>query len=118
MDGKITGQDLKAALGADLDTLLDEVARTMNQARAGKIIADSEEGVRDAAAQFRRRLYEKALALRQQQDASAFSPSAKPAAGSLAPQGPASHQLPDGQRPGGDPPDGLVEPRARKHRAR
>jgi hypothetical protein len=118
MDGKITGQDLKAALGADLDVLLEEVARTINQARAGKIIADSEEGVRDAAAEFRRQLYGKALALRQQQDASAFSPSAHPAAGPLAQQGPANDQLPDGQRPGGDPPHHLVEPPARKRRAR
>jgi hypothetical protein len=61
MDGKITGKDLKAALGAELDALLDQVAQTMHQARAGKIIADSEEGVRGAAAEFRRRLYEKAL---------------------------------------------------------
>lgn len=118
MDGKITGQDLKAAMGAELDALLEEVARTMNQARAGKIIADSEEGVRDAAAEFRRRLYEKALELRQQQDASSFSPSAPPAASPLAQQGPATDQLPDGQRPGGDSPDGLVEPRPRKRRSR
>ncbi len=118
MDGKITGQDLKAALGADLDALLEEVARAMNQARAGKIIADSEEGVRDAAAEFRRRLYEKALELRQQQEASSFSPSGPSASGPLASQGPASDQLPDDQRPGGDSPDRLVEPRARKRRAR
>jgi hypothetical protein len=118
MDGKITGQDLKAALGADLDALLEEVAKTMNQARAGRIIADSEEGLQDAAGEFRRRLFEKALELRQQQDASSFSPSGQPAPGSLASQGPAGDQLPDGQRAGGDSPDGLVEPRARKRRAR
>lgn len=118
MDAKITAQELKAELGSQLDVLLEEVARTMNQARPGKIIADSEEGVRDAAAEFRRRLYEKALELRQKQDASSFSPSADAAAGPLAPQGPASDQLPDGQRAGGDLPDGLVEPPARKRRAR
>jgi hypothetical protein len=118
MDGRITGQDLKAALGVDLDVLLEEVAKTINQARAGKIIADSEEAVRDAAAEFRRQLYSKALALRQQQDASAFSPSANPSPGSLAQQGPADDQLPDSQRSGGDPADHLVEPRARKRRVR
>jgi len=116
MDGKITGKDLKAALGAELDALLDQVAQTMHQARAGKIIADSEEGVRGAAAEFRRRLYEKALALRQQQDASAFSPSAEP--GALAQQGAAGDQLSDGQRPGGVFPHDLLEPRSRKRRAR
>jgi hypothetical protein len=74
MEEKITGKDLKEALGADLDALLEEVAKTMNQARPGRIIADSEEGVRDAAAEFRRRLYEKALELRQKRDGGAFSP--------------------------------------------
>ncbi len=115
MDGKISGTDLKAALGADLDALFEEVAQTMNQARAGKIIADSEEGVRDAAAEFRQRLFEKALELRQQQEASAFSPSAE--RGQVAQQGPADHQLPDDQRPGGDSPQGVLEPRRRKRRS-
>jgi len=116
MEDKITAAQLKAALGADLDSLLDEVAQTMNQARPGKIIADSEEGVRDATAEFRRQLYEKALALRQQQDASAFSPSGDP--GPVAQQGPPSHQLPDDQRPGGIRPDDLLESRPRQRRAR
>jgi hypothetical protein len=98
-----------------LDALLEEVAKTMNQARAGKIIADSEEGVRDAAGEFRRRLYEKALELRQKQDG-AFSPSAD--SGAVAEQGPASHQLPDDQRPGGIPQNGVLEPRRRKRRSR
>lgn len=118
MDGKITGQTLKAALGSDLDALLEEVAKTMNQARAGKIIADSEEGVRDAAAAFRRRLFEKALELRQQQDASSFSPSGQSATAALAQQGQAGNQLPDGQRPCGDSASHLVEPPARKRCAR
>jgi thiamine biosynthesis lipoprotein ApbE len=117
MEGKITGKDLKAALDADLDALLDEVAKTMNQARPGRIIADSEEGVRDAAAEFRQRLYEKALELRQKQDG-AFSPSAGSAADLLAQQGAADRQLSDGQRTGGDPADGLLEPRRRKRRSR
>jgi hypothetical protein len=117
MDAKITGKNLKDALGADIDALLDEVAKTMNAARAGKIIADSEEGVRDAAAEFRRRLYEKALALRQQQDG-AFSPSADRRADSLAQQGPADHQLSDDQRTGGDSANDLLEPRRRKRRSR
>ena len=118
MEGKITGKDLKAALGADLDALLDEVAKTMNLARAGKIIADSEEGVRDAAAEFRRRLYEKALALRQQQDASAFSPSPDFVGRSLAQQGSACDELPDGQRPDGDSPNGVLGSRRRKRGSR
>jgi hypothetical protein len=115
MEDKMTGEALKAALGVELDALLLEVAKTMNQARPGKIIADSEEGVRDAAAEFRRRLYEKALELRQKQDG-AFSPSA--GTREVAQQGAAGHQLPDGQRPSGVPQDDLLEPRPRKRRAR
>ncbi len=118
MDGKITGKDLKAALGADLDAMLDEVAKTMNQARPGRIIADSEEGVRDAAAEFRRRLFEKALALRQQQETSAFSPSAESADSSVAQQGQAQGHLPDDQRPAGDRTDGVLERRGRKRHSR
>ena len=79
MEGReaaLTGKGLKAAMGPELDALFAEVARTLNQARPGNIIADSEEGVRDAAAVFRQRLYQKALELRSKQDASAFSPSA------------------------------------------
>jgi len=117
MEDKITGKDLKAALGVDLDAFLEEVAQTMNQARPGKIIADSEEGVRDAVAAFRRHLYEKALTLRQKQDG-AFPPSTESVAGSLAQQGSAEHQLPDGQRTSGDSTDDLLEPRRRKRRPR
>ena len=116
MDDKITGQELKAALGADLDRLMDEVAKVLNEARAGRIIADSEEGVRDAAGEFRRQLYQKALQLRQQ--AGAFSPSGQCDADPVAEQGAAAHQLPDDQRPGGGSPQGVLEPRRRKRRPR
>jgi hypothetical protein len=115
MSKRITGRQLREALGSDLERLLDEVAEVLSQARPGKIIADSEEPVRDAAAVFRQRLYEKGLELRQQQ-AGAFSPSADGGSGSLAEQGPADDQLSDGQRPGGDSPDRLLAPRARRHR--
>ena len=117
MGKKITGRQLREALGADLERLLDEVAETLNQARPGKIIADSEEGVRDAAAVFRQRLYEQALELRQQQ-AGAFSPSADGGTGPLAEQGEAGHQLPDRQRSGGDLAGRLLALRARRRRSR
>jgi hypothetical protein len=112
MEGKITGKDLKAALGTDIDRLLEEVAEVMNQAQPGRIIADSEEGVHDAAGEFRQRLYQMALKLRQQQ-AGAFSPSAGDAQ-----QGAAEHDLHDDQRAGGDPPPRVLESRRRKRRAR
>jgi|TARA_B100000959_G_scaffold282947_2_gene350597 hypothetical protein len=76
-DKKITPQELKAAWAEDLDQLAEQVATAINQAQPGKIIADSEEPVRDADAEFRRRFYQKAIDLLQekrlQED---FSPSA------------------------------------------
>ena len=79
MDDKtITAQELKTTLQADLDVLFESVARAINQAQPGRIINDSEEPVRDASAEFRQRLYQKALDLLQdkhlQED---FSPSAE-----------------------------------------
>ncbi len=47
-DRKISRKELKAALSEELDRLLDEVATGMNAAGPGRIIADTEELVRDA----------------------------------------------------------------------
>lgn len=74
MDGQISKKQLKSLLGDDMDELLEEVAQAMNRARPGSIINDSEELVRMAAGEFRRRLFEKALELRGASEA--FSPSA------------------------------------------
>ncbi len=84
MDGQITKEQLQAVLNKDMDTMLEEVVGAMNRARPGSIIDDSEERVREAAGEFRRRLFEKALELRSQREA--FSPSGGPGAdgGSLA----------------------------------
>ncbi len=71
---KISRKELKAALSEDLDRLLDEVTQAMNSAQPGRIIADSEELVRDANAAFRERLYQKAMDLLQKKQV-AFSPS-------------------------------------------
>jgi hypothetical protein len=77
-DEKITSQELKTVLNADIDCLLEQVAQAINDAQPGRIINDSEELVRNANAEFRQRLYQKALDLLQdkrlQED---FSPSAK-----------------------------------------
>lgn len=79
MEGKkITTQQLKSALKEDIDMLVEQVAQAINEAQPGRIINDSEEPVRDASAEFRQRLYQKALNLLQnkqlQED---FSPSAQ-----------------------------------------
>jgi hypothetical protein len=78
-DKKITPEELKAAWAKDVDELAAKVAEAMNAAQPGNIIDDSEEPVRDANAEFRQRLYQKAVNLLQdkqlQED---FSPSEDP----------------------------------------
>jgi hypothetical protein len=78
-DKKITPEELKAAWAKDVDELAAKVAAAMNAAQPGNIIDDSEEPVRDANAEFRQRLYQKAVTLLQdkqlQED---FSPSEDP----------------------------------------
>ena len=76
MGGRISKKQLKALWAEDMETMLEEVTEAMNQARPGSIIDDSEELVRVAAGEFRRRLFEKALELRGQREA--FSPSGPP----------------------------------------
>jgi hypothetical protein len=54
MEGRrITAEELETQLQADVKVLAEEIAAAINQARAGRIIADSEERVRDAHAVFR-----------------------------------------------------------------
>ena len=86
MDGKkITADELKAALKADIDRLAEQVAGAMNSAQPGRIINDSEEPVRDASAVFRERLYQKAIDLLQEKGLQeAFSPSGGRAEGDVA----------------------------------
>jgi hypothetical protein len=76
MDGRITKEQLKEALAGDIEKLLEAAVEAVNQAKPGHIIDDSEEPVRDAAGQFRRLLFEKALELRSQGEA--FPPCGRP----------------------------------------
>ena len=78
-DRRITAEELQAQLQGDLKVLSEQIAEAINMAKAGRIIADSEEPVRDAAAVFRQKAYQRALDLLQnkalQED---FSPSQDP----------------------------------------
>ena len=94
MEGKQVGvEELKQVLAADFDRLVQEVAAAMNAAKDGRIIADTEEPVRDANAVFRERVYAQAIRLVQDQH-EAFSPSARRAPE----QGPAADDPSDGER--------------------
>jgi len=75
MQKEITAEQLKEALASDFDQLVEQVVQAVNKAQPGRIIADSEEAVRDASGEFRERLYQKALGIRQQLSEPDFSPS-------------------------------------------
>ncbi|MCP4715360.1 MAG: hypothetical protein GY868_09600 [Deltaproteobacteria bacterium] len=77
MEGKkITAKELQLAVEQEVTEMVQEVVEAMNNAKAGSIIADSEEQVRDANAKFKQKIYQKALDLLQKKQ-EAFSPSAE-----------------------------------------
>jgi hypothetical protein len=63
-------------MAADFDQLAQKMAAAMNAAQAGRIIADTEEVVRDAQSEFREQAYAQAIRLLQSKQ-EAFSPSAR-----------------------------------------
>jgi hypothetical protein len=93
---------LRKEMAGDWESLLEEVSRSVQEARPGRVIAESEEAVRDAAAQFRERLYQKAIALRVQAAGPAFSPSGGRGGKGMASQRPPAGDVLDGERAGGD----------------
>ena len=60
-DQRVTPEDLVAALEAVIKALKAKICDAVNKARIGRIIADSEEPVRDAHAVFRQQAYQKAI---------------------------------------------------------
>ena len=73
---KITAKELQLAMEQEFTEMVQEVVEAMNNAKAGSIIADSEEPVRDANAKFKQQIFQKALDLLQKKQ-EAFSPSAE-----------------------------------------
>ena len=75
-DKRITAEELQTGLRADVKVLAEQIAEAINGAKVGRIIADSEEPVRDAHAVFRRKAYQRALDLLQKKALQeGFSPS-------------------------------------------
>ena len=60
-ENRVNVEELKRAMAADFERLAEAVAAAMNAAKEGRIIADTEELVRDANATFRERTYAKAI---------------------------------------------------------
>jgi hypothetical protein len=75
-DKRVSAEEVKQAIVAEVDQLAEAVAQAMNAAHAGHIIADTEEPVHEATAVFREQVYEKAIRLLQNRQ-EAFSPSAR-----------------------------------------
>jgi hypothetical protein len=98
-DKRITAEELVVQLQGDVQVLAEKIAAAINGARLGRIIADSEELVRDAQAVFRQQAYQKALDLLGKRLAQEdFSPSAQPGRPEVAQQGQAEDVAPDRQR--------------------
>ncbi|NQU75700.1 MAG: hypothetical protein HQ546_05215 [Planctomycetes bacterium] len=77
-DQRITTAELDAALEGKYDALKQKICQAINKAKGGRIIADSEEPVRDACAVFRQQAYQKAIDLLSKRMAQEdFSPSAQ-----------------------------------------
>ncbi len=75
MEGKrVTAKQIMAEMSVDIERLAEKIADAINGAKAGAIIDQSEEPVRDAHAEFRQKTYQKALDLLEQHQ-QAFSPS-------------------------------------------
>ena len=78
-DQRITAEELLAEFQGDMKVLAEKMASAINKARLGRIIADSEEPVRDAHAVFRQQAFQKAIDLLGKRMAQEdFSPSAQP----------------------------------------
>jgi hypothetical protein len=73
---RITPEQLDAVLEQEYLALKQKICDAMNAAKAGRIIADTEEPVRDAHAAFRQQAYQKAIdLLASSVGQEAFSPS-------------------------------------------
>lgn len=71
----IDGSELKELLKKDFEHCVAEVVEAIDTAKAGSIIDDSEEPVRIATGKLRQKIFEKALQMKLDAAAAAFSPS-------------------------------------------
>ncbi len=77
-DPKLSREEFIAQMRAEMEAMLAKVADAVNDAPPGRIIAGSEEPVRDLFAEFRERAFEKALQMRLDAAEAAFPPSEGP----------------------------------------
>ena len=73
----IDAEKLRQLLKKDFEDCVDEVVEAIEAAKAGAIIDDSEEPVRMATGKLRQKIFEKALQMKVDAAAAAFSPSGR-----------------------------------------
>ena len=73
---RISAEKLKVFLHEQVDEVAERIIATMNSATPGKLIADTEEPVRQALTELSRAVYEAALQQKIDAAEAAFSPSA------------------------------------------
>lgn len=77
-EAQVSVAQLREVLAPAIEELLAKTAKAFNEARAGAIIADSEEIVRQAMAELRQKVYERGVQLMADKAAkAAFSPCAR-----------------------------------------
>ena len=77
----VSPEKLKAFLHGQVDVLAEQLMATMNAAKPGRLIADTEEQFRDVGKEFMRLAYEVAVQQKVIAAEAAFSPSAQPGDG-------------------------------------
>ena len=98
----ITKAQLRKLLEKDIDQLVEATVSAVNAAPAGHVIDGSEEAVRLASAEFRRKLFEKAIGERTKAAQAAFSPSGATKGPGVAIQGDGRRGSSDEQRDDSD----------------
>ena len=73
----VSPEKLKAFLHGQVDVLAEQLMATMNAAKPGRLIADTEEQFRDMGKEFMRLAYEVAVQQKVIAAEAAFSPSAR-----------------------------------------
>ena len=74
---QVVPQKLVSAMEQEMQQYLQSVMQAVNDAPDGAWIAGSEESVRDLSAEFRRRVFERAVQMRVDAAEAAFPPSAQ-----------------------------------------
>ncbi len=75
---EVSREKFVAQVHEELEEMLRGVMDAVNQAPPGRIIADSEEQVRDLFGEFRRKAYERALQMKVDAAEASFPPSVEP----------------------------------------